>query len=202
VSTDNSPAVPIPTYRLVPISSINFDESTVVRANYNKRTILEMAAERKRGVKFPPIDLFGDEHVMADGRYRTFSAQKNGDEFIVAVVHPGGLREAIEFALGSNHTYGVRRSNRDKRRYAEVGIKQHPDWSSRKIAELCGVGDDLVNEVRKQLSETDSCAFRISPTRSFPTRHISARARSLSCENSLSAIATACRLSALVRRSP
>jgi len=178
VSTDNSPAVPIPTYRLVPISSINFDESTVVRANYNKRTILEMAAERKRGVKFPPIDLFGDEHVMADGRYRTFSAQKNGDEFIVAVVHPGGLREAIEFALGSNHTYGVRRSNRDKRRYAEVGIKQHPDWSSRKIAELCGVGDDLVNEVRKQLSETDSSQNETrrgsdGKTRQMPAKRLS-----------------------------
>jgi len=52
----------------------------------------------------------------------------------------------------------VRRTNADKRRAVEIALREFPKLSSRQLAELFDVGDDMVNAQRRQLSESDSSA--------------------------------------------
>ena len=50
----------------------------------------------------------------------------------------------------------MRRSNADKRRCVEIALNEFGVLSSRAIAELCGVGADMVITHRPHLSESDT----------------------------------------------
>lgn len=61
---------------------------------------------------------------------------------------PGGRIDALKAALSANAAHGIRRGNADKRRAVEIALREFPKLSSRMIAELCGVGHQLVGQVR------------------------------------------------------
>jgi len=67
---------------------------------------------------------------------------------MLAIVHAGGRREALKFALGSNAAHGLRRTNKDKRKAVEIALREYPKLSNRAIAELCKVSPGMVDEMR------------------------------------------------------
>jgi hypothetical protein len=89
------------------------------------------------------------------------AAKQMGAIDIDANWHAGGRVEALRHALGANAVHGQRRTNADKRRCVELAIREFPDLSSRALAELCGVGDQLVRTVKPDMQVRDS---RTSPT--------------------------------------
>ena len=73
----------------------------------------------------------------------------------------------MRYALGANAANGLRRSNADKRRCVEIALKEFGGLSSRAIAELCGVGADMVI-AHRPLSESDNATRTTSDGRQYP----------------------------------
>lgn len=148
------------------VASIRSDAGTQTRAAIRNSIVGEYAEALARGEILPRIVVFEDhgEMILGDGFHRLKATQKLGRTEITADVYSGSRQDALLHALGSNRTHGLRRSNADKRHSVILALKEFPDWSDRKIAEVCGVGPDLVGAARKvQLSESDSSSD--APTR-------------------------------------
>jgi hypothetical protein len=135
-------------------------ERLQTRAVTDSAYVDELADRMRAGDVFPPIVLFskGKESWLADGIHRLDAAIK-AQKTIGVDERKGDWADAVEFACGANASHGLRRSNADKRRAVKLALSAFSNRSSRAIAELCGVGDDLVEEIRKasQVSENDTC---------------------------------------------
>lgn len=141
----------------IPLSSVDFDNKTQLRAEINAETKQDYAASMEGGDKFPPVDLFRDgaRYFIGDGWHRIMAAQSNGDVSIPANVHEGGRVAAIRFALSANARHGLKRTNADKAKAVRVALGEWPELSDRAIAEACAVSNTFVGSVRNQLSTVD-----------------------------------------------
>jgi hypothetical protein len=141
---------------------IRVDLSIQMRAQIDTAIVEEYAGSMSSGVKFPPVIVFadGETYRLADGFHRVEAAKRTGLEVITAEVKSGGRPEALWYALGANAHHGLRRTNADKRRAVEIALKEFTTLSDRAIAELCGVGNALVSEMRKQVCDSHSTAPR------------------------------------------
>jgi hypothetical protein len=110
-------------------------------------------------------------YYIGDGWHRFHALRELGRAVIPAIVHEGGRREALKCALGANTGFGLRRTNKDKRKAVEVAIREFPRLSSRAVAELCKVSHEMVNALRSQLADSASC--RVG--RDGKTRHVAER---------------------------
>lgn len=87
-------------------------------------------------------------HWLTRGFHRCAALAKIGRRGAECEIKSGTFEEAFADALSGNHGHGRRMTNKDKREAVKKAIKQFPDWSDRKIAELVGVQHNLVGEVR------------------------------------------------------
>lgn len=149
----------VPTVEDVVLTAINASADLMVRAAICPETVATYADAMEEGAIFPPLDVFnvrGDGFLLADGWHRLRAAEMISFKLIKCTVHQGTKEDALAFALKANQQHGLRRTNADKRRAVEVAVKMWGNMSSHAVSEMCGVGDDLVEAVRKQLSENDS----------------------------------------------
>ncbi len=142
--------------RVLPLSAIRVDGNVQPRKYLHDDRVAEYAEDMRRGDKFPPLVVFEDpEGVcwLADGFHRYHAAAKLKLEAIECDVRPGGLREAILYACGSNFAHGFRRTNADKEQAVTRLLMdtEWGKWSDREIARRCNVGADMVGRVRGQL---------------------------------------------------
>ena len=142
----------------IPLTSIEFDSCTQLRAEINSQTVSDYADRMNEGDKFPPVDLFqvGDNYMIGDGWHRLLAYQKRGDVTAPAEIHQGGRTEAIRFALGANAKHGMARSNADKRKAVEVALREFGGLSNREVARICGVHHEMVGKGRNQLEDSSS----------------------------------------------
>lgn len=136
-------------------------ERLQTRASTNSDYIDEIADRMAAGDTFPPIVVFtdGKESWVADGIHRLDGAIKSKTK--IGVDERKGTRaDAVEYACGANSSHGMRRTNADKRRAVQLALSSFPDRSSRAIAELCGVSNHLVEELR-QSAQTSASTGRI-----------------------------------------
>jgi hypothetical protein len=163
------------------------DLSTFVRYAVDGDQVNNLKAAYEAGENVPPVDLFAERvpektseeasesheqrirYFIGDGWHRFHALRELGRAVIPAIVHPGGRREALKCALGANSGYGLRRTNRDKRKAVEVAIREFPRLSNRAVAELCKVSHEMVNALRIQLA--DSASSRVG--RDGKTRRVS-----------------------------
>lgn len=145
------------------LANIELDTSIQCRANIDTGLVDEYAERMTEGDVFPPVDLYGYPHTawIADGWHRVLAAKKMGAVDIEANLHDGGRKDALKHALGANALHGQRRTNADKHRCVEIALKEFAGMSSRALAELCGVGDQLVRTIRPDDQVRES---RTSPT--------------------------------------
>jgi hypothetical protein len=141
------------------LDQISLDGGTQTRAEINNETVAEYAEAVTDGAQFPPVEIFHDgvTHWLADGFHRVHAHRQAGVVDIEANVRTGTLDDAILFALSANSTNGLRRTNADKRRCVEIALNRWPDWSARRIAEVCGVGDQLVSKIA-HVRDSRTCA--------------------------------------------
>ena len=144
------------------VGDIHTDPDVQVRARMDEEAVEEYAERMREGDTFPPVTVFNDgvHRWLADGFHRLAAARHAGLETISAKVKAGGRRDAIKYALGANLCHGLRRTNADKRRAVEIALKEFVDSSDRQIAELCGVGNQLVGDVRRQVCESHNSPAR------------------------------------------
>lgn len=135
------------------LQRIRLDAGTQTRAHIDEATVTEYAEAMVRGDRFPPVVVFqqNGQIILADGFHRVKAARRAKFKHIAAEVQQGGRTEALRFALGANHKHGLRRTNADKRRAVEMAIAEFVNLSDRLLAEMCGVSQPFVSNLRDQL---------------------------------------------------
>lgn len=136
-------------------SVIRIDRGTQFRARLNDDRVKEYA-ELFVDSNWPfetPCEVFfdGSEYYLVDGFHRYHAARTAGHDGIACNVRTGTLRDAIKFALSANAKHGLHRSNEDKRKAVSFALADN-EWSklsSRMIADMCGVSDMFVGNMRK-----------------------------------------------------
>lgn len=154
---------------LIDMEKIDIRQSPMVRACDDDRTIKEMWNLLIDGAKYPAIDVFWVEDiasfVVADGRHRFYAHELNNEEQILAVVHRGGMRKALEFALAANAKHGLPLSDADVRCHLRI-ILDDQEWgklSNRAIGRMVGRSEVTVRRFRKSMepdiseTEPDRC---------------------------------------------
>ncbi len=151
---------------MLELEQIRIDGGTQSRVELNQETVAEYAQAFMAGAEFPPVVVVfdGTSYWLADGFHRYFGARDAGESAIAVQVINGTQRDAVLYSLKANATHGLRRTNADKRKAVETLLKdaEWAAWSDRKIAEVCGVGNQLVGEVRRAIcvNHTDTPAVR------------------------------------------
>lgn len=139
---------------LVRLDRIRLDGGTQCRCDLDLPHINDLAEARSNGAQLPPLVVFhdGTNYWLADGFHRYHALHKTGHQEVECDVRSGPRLEAIKFALGANCQHGLRRTIADKRRAVEIALKEFPKLSSREIARICAVGDQMVNQLRDSRS--------------------------------------------------
>jgi len=159
------------------IDTIEMDASIQCRAVIDTATVGEYAERMKEGDVFPPVVLFGvvGKSWIGDGWHRVLAARQIGLSVIDADLRDGGRKEALKHALGANAANGLRRSPADKQRAIEVCVKEFPELTQAKIAEMVGCTRAWVGMVTKQLAS--NCKLTLPATRTgadgkqYPTQY-------------------------------
>lgn len=97
----------------------------------------------------------GRKNYLWDGWHRVSGAEKAGLKSIEAEVVDGTFRDAMFQAAAANKKHGLRRSDGDKWKAAQILLEDEEwsAWSNVKIAQHCGVSEFLVRKVRKEVEE-------------------------------------------------
>jgi hypothetical protein len=140
---------------LLPLRALIADSEIQSREEVNPEVIAEYAEAMLSGSIFPELVIYKDEndnHFIADGFHRFYAAKEAGIKEISCEIKIGSKRDAILFSVGANATHGLRRTNKDKRK-AVLTLLNDTKWckfSNTKIAELTGVNDKTVGNIRKE----------------------------------------------------
>jgi FtsZ-binding cell division protein ZapB len=92
---------------------------------------------------------------LADGFHRYLANKQIKSTHIEADVTNGTLRNALEFAIGTNDKHGLKRSIKDKRKAVLIAVDD-VEWGSltnREIAKLCRVSHTFVNSIKEELEK-------------------------------------------------
>ena len=141
--------------KLIPLDRIN-DGGAQMRVEMRAETVNEYAGDMLEGATFPAVVVFDDgtDLWLADGFHRVDAARKIGRETILAEVRPGTARDAILYAVGSNASHGLRRTQIDIRRALKI-LLTDPEWSrlsDRKLGEIAKVDHKTVGKYRRELA--------------------------------------------------
>jgi ParB-like chromosome segregation protein Spo0J len=97
---------------------------------------------------WPPILVTRTDGVVIDGVHRVTAAKLLGMDHVYASFFDGGADEAlIEFVRRNVH-HGLPLTLRERKRAAETVLRAHPQWSDRRIAELCALSPKTVGRLR------------------------------------------------------
>ena len=141
----------------IAIDLIRIDAGTQFRAASNQDRVTDYA-ELFDGTKEWPFDsacevyFDGVEYFLVDGFHRYHAGKRVKRASLSCIVHSGTQRDAIRFALSANARHGLHRSNEDKRN-AVAFVLADSEWSklsSVAIAEICGVSNRFVGNIRNE----------------------------------------------------
>lgn len=137
----------------IKLSLITIDAGTQARAKINKNVVEEYAQLLGEGTIFPPIVVFGEKNILADGWHRFFAHRAAKINEIEVESHEGGVREAIFYGFGANKHRGLQ-MNRGDTRSIIVQMLTDKEWSKlgdRKIADHVGVSSTTVLRLRQAM---------------------------------------------------
>ena len=107
----------------------------------------------------PPIVVgkIKNKYFIIDGQHRLAAFKRAKHKSIPAIISDAKNKEdLIRRALKANHTHGLRRTNKDKRKAVEIALEHLSKKSDRFISIICGVSPQTVTTNRNQLSKLDS----------------------------------------------
>jgi len=149
-------------YERIRLDNIEATAATQVRVRLDRGIIDQYTEDLKNGADFPPLTIFREENternIMADGFHRQRAFVNNEREDVGCFIYPGGMREALIHALGSNSEHGFRRTNSDKRHAVQMALKD-PELSllqQGEIADICRVHRNTVRRIQNDLLSEDS----------------------------------------------
>lgn len=167
------------TVKTVAVGDLVLDERCQARAEINTEAVEEYVEAYRSGKAIPAIEVYlvSGKLYVVDGYHRVPAAREAGATTIECrVVGDGTIDDAAWYATSVNDGHGVRRTRADKRRAVRMAL-QNPNSakkSDRAIAEHCGVGHQLVGDVRREhegVGQVDeSSTSTPNPTKSHNSR--------------------------------
>jgi ParB-like chromosome segregation protein Spo0J len=104
--------------------------------------------------RWPPILINRADHSIIDGHYRYFAARRLGHSTIQCTYFDGDAESAFFEAVRRNLVHGLALSLRERERVGTRVLELHPDWSNRKVAEICGLSHMTVGRLRSNRRPT------------------------------------------------
>lgn len=137
------------------LSQIVIDKGTQTREAIDQKTVTEYAEVIMNKESLPPLVVFHDgiNYYLADGFHRYFAYKQTVTPEVEVEVINGTLRNAQEYALGTNDKHGLKRSNGDKRNAVMIALNDI-EWgmlTNREIGKLCRVSHTFVNAIKEKL---------------------------------------------------
>lgn len=137
------------------LSQIVIDKGTQTREAIDQKTVTEYAEVIMNKDTLPPLVVFYDgiNYYLADGFHRYFAYKQTVTPEVEVEVINGTLRNAQEYALGTNDKHGLKRTNGDKRNAVLIALNDL-EWSlltNREIGKLCRVSHTFVNAIKEKL---------------------------------------------------
>ena len=102
---------------------------------------------------WPPILVSRDDRVVIDGLHRVAAARILEWETIDASLFDGGPDAAVVEFIRRNMHHGLPLTLRDRKQAAGRLLVAHPEWSDRRIAELCVVSPKTVGRLRRSMAD-------------------------------------------------
>jgi hypothetical protein len=97
----------------IKLSFITIDAGTQARDKINQDVVNDYAQLLSEGAVFPPVVVFGEKNILADGWHRYFAHRAAGIKEIEVESHEGGVREAIFYGFGANKHRGLQMNQAD-----------------------------------------------------------------------------------------
>jgi ParB-like chromosome segregation protein Spo0J len=98
--------------------------------------------------RWSPILVRRADRLVVDGMHRVAAARLLGLRWIEVEWFDGDRDEALLEFVRRNATHGLPLTLRERKRVASQLLCAHPDWSDRRLAELCGVSPKTVGSLR------------------------------------------------------
>ena len=98
--------------------------------------------------RWPPILVHQDNGLVIDGVHRAVAARLLGLERIDASLFQGGPDDALIEFVRRNVLHGLPLTLRERKHAAGRVLLIHPDWSDRRIAEICALSPKTVGRLR------------------------------------------------------
>jgi ParB-like chromosome segregation protein Spo0J len=107
--------------------------------------------------RWPPIIVARDGFWVIDGRHRAAAAKRSGMTEVRALLFEGSREDAYLKFLESNMRHGLPLSLVERERAGSTLLVTHPDWSDRRIAELCALSPGTVGRLRAHFPARPDC---------------------------------------------
>jgi predicted transcriptional regulator len=137
----------------IKLSFITIDAGTQARQKINQDVVNEYAQLLGEGTIFPPVVVFGEKNILADGWHRYFAHRAAGIKEIEIDSREGDVRDAIFYGFGANKHRGLQMNQADTR--SIIGrLLMDNEWSKlgdRKIADHVGVSSTTVLRLRQSM---------------------------------------------------
>jgi len=135
------------------LSDITIDAGTQSRRSIDQASVLDYAQLMTDGVEFPPIVVFGEKNILADGWHRYWACKKAGIKEIEAESKEGKIRDAILYGISANNEHGIPMTRDDKHDNCKKMLMD-VEWGNlgdRVIATKVGLSKNTVGKIRKAL---------------------------------------------------
>lgn len=104
---------------------------------------------------WPPILIARRGRWVIDGRHRVAAAQQLHMKRIAAVLFNGDLEEAFVEFVRRNTSHGLPLSLLERQRAGLRLLESHPNWSDRRIGQICALDPKTVAKLRTSSRDTD-----------------------------------------------
>ena len=153
---------------------------------------------------WPPILVHRNDLVVIDGNHRLAAAREGRLDFLWVEFFDGSMADAVVESIRRNLGRGLPLTLAERKGGALELLAGHPDWSDRRIAQVCGLSAHTVGRIRLHARETTRAPDRngvswtarvgidgrLRPDRPEDTRRAIADALATDPEASVRAIAT------------
>ena len=102
------------------------------------------------GGSWPPITV-GPDGTVIDGAHRVTAARRLGWARLDAVLFEGSRDEAFVEFVRQNVAHGLLLTLRERKRAAAQVLGSNPEWSDRRVAEVCGISPKTVARLRPNI---------------------------------------------------
>jgi hypothetical protein len=131
--------------------SVLLDSLTVgpwLRKELNQEHVVNLA---ELDGSWPPILVGRHDTAVIDGHHRVAAARLLGHTRIAAVLFDGTADDAYVEAVRRNVLHGLPLTLAERKAAAARLLSEHPEWSDRRIAGVCGISPHTVGHLRTEL---------------------------------------------------